>query len=174
MNTQFYQELELFLPTSSAEQRRKWSATIIEKDIDLKELSQLLKGEPKMATRFLWLLSELGTIHPNRLFVELPFLLEFCEPLNPVYKRPFASFWHITGVPEANEGQAIDLLFQWVLSTDTNVTIKSRSIWVLVKLLKKYPELKDELILCLKDQMDKYSKDFKKRVAKILLEIEAN
>ncbi len=171
MNAKFYKELELLLPTSSAEQRRKWSATIIEKDIDVKDLAPLLKGEQQVATRFLWLLSELGTIHPNKLLVELPFLLEFCEQLNPVYKTSFASFWHITGVPEANEGQAIDLLFQLLLSTDTNVTIKSRSIWVLVKLLKKYPELKEELVLCLNDQMDKYSKDYKKRVAKILLEI---
>ncbi|MCC6413382.1 MAG: hypothetical protein IT270_17100 [Saprospiraceae bacterium] len=172
MNTKFYKELELLLPTSSAEQRRQWSATIIENNIDVKELAQLLKGDPKIATRFFWLLSELGTIHPNRLLVELPFLLEFCEQLNPVYKTSFASFWHIAGVPEANEGQAIDLLFQWLISADTNVTIKSRSIWVLVKLTKKYPELKDELVLCLNDQLDKYTKDFKKRVGKILREIE--
>ena len=87
-------------------------------------------------------------------------------------KRPLPHFGSIVGVPPENEGRAIDLLFQWLLSADTNVTIKSRSLWVLLKLTKKYPELKNELKLCLQDQMDKYTNDFKKRATKILIEIE--
>ena len=172
LNTEFYKELEFFLPTSTAEKRKMWAATIVEKNIDIKDLSKLLKCEQKIASRFLWLLSEIGELNPNKLFIELPFLLDLCDRLNHTYKKSFATFWLIAGVPSENEGRAINLLFQWLLSADTNVTIKSRSLLVLFKFTKKYPELKNELKLCLKDQMDKHTNDFKKRATKILIEIE--
>jgi hypothetical protein len=170
--TEFYRHLEFSLPASTVEQRKKWAATIIEKDIAIKDLSGLMKGEQKIAIRFLWLLTEIGELNANRLFTELPFLLELCEDLNPVYKTSFAVFWLVAGVPPENEGKAIDLLFRWLLSADTNVTIKSRSLLVLFKLTEKYPELRNELKLCLKDQMDKHTNDFKKRADKLLLKME--
>jgi len=165
-------ELESSLPKSTVEKRKKWAATIIEKDMDIKDLSRLLTGEQKIATRYLWLLSEIGALNPDKLFNELPFLLDLCDRPGSTYQTSFALFWLIAGVPSENEGRAIDLLFQWVLSAETNVTIKSRSLLVLFKLTKKYPELKNELKLCLNDQMDKYTNDFKKRTTKILIEIE--
>ena len=171
-NTEFYKELESILPASNGDERKFWVTSIIEKDIDIKDLSGLLIGEYKVASRFLWLLSEIGISNPDKLFAALPFLLDFTDDLNPVYKTSFANFWLIAGIPPENEGKAIDLSFQWLLSNETNVTIKSRSVLVLFKLTKKYPELKDELRLCLIDQMDRYSNKFKKRAVKILRELE--
>lgn len=170
--SEFYRELETSLPTSTAEKRRIWATTIIEKNIDIKELSNLLKGEQKIAIRFLWLLSEIGTFNQSKLYDVLPYFLDLSVYLDPNYKSSFASFWHIVGVPPENEGIAIDLLFQLLLSHNTNVTIKSRALLVLFKLTKKYPELKNELKLSLEEQKDKYSKDFEKRVDKILFTIE--
>ncbi len=170
-NTEFYKELASLLPTSTTEKRKMWATTIIEEGITIKDLSELLTGEQKVATRFMWLLSEIGIINPHKLLKELPFLLDLCDTLNPIYKTSFASFWLIVGVPVENEGRAIDLLFQLLLSNDTNVTTKSRSFVVLFRLTKKYPEIKNELKLCLEDQMDKHTKDFKKRASKIILKI---
>ncbi len=171
-NTEFYRELESSLPASTGKQRKMWAATIVENNIAIKDLSKLLKCEQKIASRFLWLLSDIGILNPNKLLNELPFLLDLCEQLYPTYKTSFASFWLYAGVPPENEGRAIDLLFQWLLSADTNVTIKSRSLWVLVKLTKKYPELKNELKFCLEDQKDKHTNDFEKRANKILAALE--
>lgn len=171
--SEFYCELESSLQTSTFEIRRKWAAKIIEENIDIKALSGLLKSEQKTAIRFLWLLSDIGTINPEKLYTELPFLLDVCEDLNPAYKTSFASFWLITGVPPESEGKAIDLLFQFLLAAKTDITTKSRSMVVLFKLTGKYPELKNELILCLHEQKDKYSLDFKKRTSKILTQLES-
>lgn len=173
-NIEFYKELEFYLPTSTVEKRRIWAASIIENDIEIKNLSKLLECGHKVATRFLWLLAEIGQLNKNRLFIELPYLFELCDNLNPVYQQSFATFWLLTGVPPENEGKAIDLLFKLLLSNNTNVTIKSRAILVLFKLTEKYPELKNELRLCLAEQIDKHSNNFKKRVSKILAEIEQN
>lgn len=166
--SEFYNELKTSLPTSNLEQRKIWINRIVDEDIQLQELSDLLKCEPKIATRFLWFISEIGLINPTQLLKELPYLLEFSNQINPTYKPSLASYWRIAGVPVENEGQAIDLLFQWILSTEVNITLKSRAILVLFKLSKKYPEIKNELIVCLNDQMNKYSKDFRKRTMKVL------
>lgn len=170
--TEFYEELKSSLPASNMEIRKVWVLTILEQDVDLKDLSGLLLCDRKVATRFLWFLTEVGMADPKRLFSELPFLWEFCNQLNPAYKQSFVSFWRIAGIPPENEGEVIEYSFQWLQSTDTNVTIKSRAALLLLKLTKKYPELKNELKLCLEDQMKKYSRDFEKRVAKVLQELE--
>ncbi len=166
--TDFYKELAYSLPKSTSHTRKIWVNKIITEDIAIKDIANLLKCEQKTATRFQWLISEIGIANPNRLLAELPFLLPFFDQLNPIYKSSLASYWLIAGVPTENEGVAIDLLFQWLLSNHVNVTIKSRSIMVLFKLTKKYPELKNEFVLCLQNQQHKYSKDFEKRVSKIL------
>lgn len=168
----FLKELKTSLPKSSYEQRKMWAIYILEKNIDLKELTELLKCEKAIATKFLWLLSDIAILSPNRLLKELPYLLNSCSTVNQDYKTYFASYWLYVGVPSENEGEAIDLLFQFIVSPKTNVTVKSRSVLVLFNLTKKYPELKNELRYSLKEQLNKYSKDFDKRVVKILMLID--
>ena len=165
----FLEELKSSLHKSSYEQRKMWAIYILEKNIDLKELAELLKYEKEIATKFLWMLSDIGILSPNRLLSELPYLLTLCNTLNQDYKTYFASYWIYVGVPSENEGEAIDLLFQFIVSPKTNITVKSRSALVLFNLTKKHPELKNELRYSLKDQLNKYSKDFDKRIAKILM-----
>lgn len=168
----FYQDLESGLPASTEELRQSWAKTIVKEDVDLKQLAGLVYCEKKVATRFMWMLSGVGIMNPAKLHEALPFLLKEVEETNQTYLMSFANYWRIAGVPEESEGKAIDLCFEWLLSADITVTIKSRAVFVLFDLTKKYPELKDELRLCLIDQMDKYSKDFHKRAKKILLEME--
>ena len=172
IDSEFYNELESSLYSSTFDIRKNWVRKIIEENIPINEYSGILKSDRKTANRFLWLLSEIGLVNPDKLLTELPFLLDAFEHYNPIYKTSLASYWLIAGVPQENEGKAIDILFQFLMSGNTNVTIKARSMLVLFKLTKKYPELKNELTLCLKDQMDKYSIDFKKRVSKILIQLE--
>jgi hypothetical protein len=168
----FFKELKSLLPKSSFEQKKMWAIYILEKNIDLKELAELLKCEKAIATKFLWLLSDIAILSPNKLFKELPYLLNLCNTINQDYKTYFASYWLYVGIPAENEGEAIDLLFQFLVSTKTNITVKSRSVLVLFNLTKKYPELKNELRYSLEDQLNKHSKDFDKRVAKILVRID--
>lgn len=171
-SSEFFNQLEYALPKSNETQRRLWAKEIIENTIDLRELAKLLECGSKVATRFLWLLSDVGLADPKKLHAALPFLLKRCQVLKIDFSMSFASFWHYTGVPLKNEAEAIALLFEWLQSLTVNVTTKTRALWGLVKLCNKYPELKNELRFCLEDQMDKYSKDFKKRAQKNLLELE--
>lgn len=151
----------------TAQQRQDWVREIVKNNIPLKELAALLNEEHKTRIRFLWFLTELGSVDPSRLFKALPYLFEKCETLPPVYKQCFVSYWLIVGIPPSQEPEAINLCFEWLLSPKTNVTIKSRSAWLLQQLCEKHPDLKNELSLCITELLGKYTKDFDKRLLKI-------
>lgn len=169
MNSPFFNLLEKELALSDTNKRLEWVNYIISNNIPIKDLSSLLFKEKKVAIRFSWLLSELGTIAPNILLLELPSLLVLSKDVNQFnFTESFANYWNIVGVPIINEAEALEMLFTWLKSTSINVTIKSRCVLVLYNLTKKYPDLKNEFKLCLEDQIDKYSKDFEKRSLKIL------
>lgn len=171
IHAEFYTELETLLPTSNGQQRKAWANRIVDEKMDLIDLSRFVSYEPKIASRFLWLLSDVGMLHPTTLFNALPKLFEICSNAQSKYLSSFATFWKISGVPAEQEALAIDLLFQWIHSPDTTMTIKSRAIVVLFALTKKYPELKNEVKICLHDQLDKHSADFKKRTVKIIQQL---
>lgn len=171
-NIEFYKLLESSLPGSSADERKLWASLIIENDMDIKALSELLHCNKKIALRFAWLLTEIGILKPDKLLNVLPYLLKQKEQIDQFnFTASFATYWSIAGVPLENEAKAIDILFQWILSPDVNTTTKFRAIKVLLPLSKKYSELKNELSLCLNDQIDKHSKDFEKKVRKALDEL---
>ena len=178
MNTALYTNelisvLKVDLPTSTGEQRKKWAKEILLNKVSIMSLSQLVQEDKKVATRFLWLLSDIGEIEPDRLLIELPDLLNLCFQKNKnSFITSFATFWNISGVPKVNEAQAIDLLFTWVLSKETNVTTKSRSINVLLQLTKKYPELKNELKNALENQVNQYSINYRNKLLKVLNKLE--
>lgn len=170
--TVFYNKLNLELPNSSGEQRKEWALYIVTKRYELRELSNLLFSTRAVASRFLWLLSDVGELNSNTLLNELPFLLSIKDKINyDKTEASFANYWLIAGVPIENEGLIIDLLFSWLQSPNSNITTKSRALLVLFNLTNKYPDIKHELKICLEEQLDKNSESFNKRVNKILLHL---
>jgi len=168
----FYHKLEQSLPESTGEERKKWANEIIDLDLDIKTLSNLLFSDKRIAMRFSWLLSGIGHINPDKLLGELPFLFELSDRVKSInFKVSFATYWLICGIPLENEAVAIDHLLDWIQSPQINVTTKSRAVFALFNLSKKYPDLKNELKFCLEDQMDNHSEDFRKRAQKILLKL---
>jgi hypothetical protein len=143
LNIDFYKELGANLAHSNEAQRRFWAQKIVDESLSLKWLSKLLQEDKKTATRFLWLLSDVGVMAPSYLKAELSFLFHYCKTIDAAYLSSFASYWHYVGVPEQNEAEAIELLFKWILSPQSNSTLKSRSMWVLFKLCNKYPRFKE-------------------------------
>lgn len=165
----FYDFLHEVLPTSSSKDRKEWAITLTEHQFDVKDLVKLLYCEKKVATRFLWFLSELGELNPYKLTCILPYLLQNYpryKTINP--ESSLAYYWLLVGVPIENEAQVIGLLFSWIESPLYNVTTKSRSIQIMVRMIKKYPDLKHELNLHLEYLIDKHTPDFTKKVKKTL------
>ncbi len=169
----FLEELKTFLPNSSAQQRRNWASIIIEKNLSIRKLSDLLFLDYKIASRFLWLLTDIGEIDNQKLKDDLVFLFDRCIMLNHIKPEPsFANYWLVCGLPVEKEAEYIDYLFKWLSSSESNVTTKSRSLFVLFKLTEKYPDICNELKLVIHEQLDRNTVDFKKRARKILAQLD--
>lgn len=164
----FFKQLFENLSTASGPQLKAMANALVQADVNLIELFPLLKADKKTAHHFLWLISDIGLLDKTYLFGYLPELLQYIKTCNQTYHASMSNWWRIAGVPEENEGEAIDLMFQWVLSIEVNPTIKMRAFEVLARLCKKYPDIRNELVLCLREQEGKYTVDFKKRVGKLL------
>lgn len=167
----FLLHLSEVLKFSTGEQRRTWAETIVANQYPLHELVVLLKKDTRTAHHFLWLLSDVGIKEPNYLHAFLPWLLDHLKTLPDNYRMAMASYWHLVGVPEENEGEAIDCLFNWISSNKVNSSIKSRALWVLVKLAKKHPAIKTEVLVCLETLTDQHTPDFQKRIFKLQKEL---
>lgn len=169
--SQLYQTLLNALPTSMAVNRTQWAKVIAEQDIDLMELSQLLLEDKKVATRFLWLLSDIGELQPQKLAAILPHLFEIRKKVGVDMTHAFTRYWFLCGIPPENEGEAVDMLFDWLLSPKTGVSIKVYAMGDLVHLAEKYPDLKEEVKLAIEtmqgnstDAFDRCARKYLKRL----------
>lgn len=164
-----YNQLVNELRTSDANQRIAWAHHIIDVQISLLALSKILYEEERTARRFTWLLSDIGLVHPETLREAIPQLFRERKqvPL-PNFERAFCSYWRIAGIPEEQEGEAIDLLFGWLMDANVNVHVKNHALECLQKLAEKYPDLKHELELVLHEQLDKNTATFRKKAMKAL------
>ena len=137
--------------------------------MDLIQIALLLRGERKAAMRLLWLISDIGLYDASYLFKALPELFAYCKDLPDYYRESFASWWRIAGVPEESESDAIDHCFHMMKSVSTSPTNKLRAAEVLMKLTKKYPDLRPEVVLCIEANEDRYTADFRKRSRRLTI-----
>lgn len=167
-----YEQLESNLITSDAKERMTWAKQIVDTGIDLKALSiHFLNEEKKTALRFSWLLSDIGVVSKESLFAVLPYLFEQRDATSiSEFPYQFVKYWRICGVPDKNKGAAIDLMFQWLMEPKQSTHIKTICLTVLYDLTQEYPELKNELRLCIEEQKAT-SVSFKKTADKILANI---
>lgn len=165
----FYQTLYLNLPQSNQEQRENWAKTIVDQGISLHSLLPLLKEDYKISSRFSWLLSNIGIYHKPTLTSILPTLLELKEEVKAFnLEHNLIKYWNISGIPKHQEGIALDILFKHLISSKTQVSIKSQILPQLYQLSILYPEIKPEFILCLEEEKTKHTPSFHKKVATTL------
>lgn len=164
-----YHDLRLHLAGSTFANRRYWAGQIADNDIDLEALLPLLFADRKTAYRFSWLLSDIGEAAPEKLFKVLPYIFSKRHEVDvPEFEQQFVKYWRICGVPEEDKGISIDMMFRWLTDPATTVHIKTISLTMLYKLTKEYPELKNELRLCLETEAEHNSVSFKKKAKEIL------
>lgn len=155
-------------------ERTIWAKQIVDDGIDLKKLCDtFLYADKTTALRFSWLLSDIGNYNATTLHNILPYIFEKREQTKiKDFKYQFVKYWTIAGIPKENIDIAVNLLYNWLNSSHTNVSIKAHSMLNLYVLVKVYPDLKNELKTSIENQMDKTSISFKTKAAKILPHLE--
>lgn len=171
--TAFLEELKEVLPESTGAQRKGMAAQVVENGWEVRRFAPLLKCDYQIASRFLWLLSDIGEADPMRLKVDLANLFNLIADAGiKGWEASFANYFIICGVPEENEGVYLDRLFEWLNAPEMNVTTRSRAMIVLYELSQKYPEIRNELKSAILEQMVLNTQDFKKRAQRVLSKLD--
>lgn len=168
-HTDFYHELLLKLPTSTASQLRFWTQKIIQDQVAIDSLISLACKEKPVASRFLWLLGDMAETAPKVLFPCLHQLFQLKSKINGIdVNRSLAKYWQLCGIPEEHEAEAIDMLFDWLNDSTSNVSLKMHAAEALFNTSSTYPELRNELKASLEEQLHKNSKSFNTRAGNLL------
>lgn len=165
-----YKEIGDSLAAHDTEINRKHIAgRIVSEKIDLRGLLYILDTDRIAATHFTWLVGHLCELSPVTVFPAIKGFFRHREKTKiKNYDRSLAKMFMHCGIPEEIEGEATTLMFEWILAPDVIVSTKNYSVAALYNLTLKYPELKSELILTIRDQLDKNSVSFRQAAGKIL------
>jgi hypothetical protein len=167
------EQLATCLKEDLSERNEKgWCQYIIDNNIPLLPLAELILLEKKAAMHFSWLVGELCDKAPDKVFPAVSYFFSVKDKVQfQNYDRSIAKMLWLAGVPEEIEGEAIDTLFKWLMDPNVIVSTKAYALSAIAKLTTKYPELKNELLLVIEDQMEKSSAAFKARARMVMKSI---
>ena len=116
-----------------------------------------LNSEYRVTQRAAWPLSYVAIEHPKLIKPYLGKLIKkLDEPDNhPAIARNILRIFQEIEIPEKYEGALVDSCFRLLVSAESPIAIKSFAITVASFICKKYPELKNELLLHL-EHMQNY------------------
>ncbi|MBL4648543.1 MAG: hypothetical protein JKY03_02345 [Aureispira sp.] len=170
MHQQLLQNLTISLGKDrSSENRQMWTDYLIKEQVELIHLTELLDAEHPVGMRFTWLLGHILEENPEQIAPIVSYCFEHRNQWTfPGIKRTLAKMLWLAGVPEEIEGLVVDELFKWILDPKIKVAVKVYGIDALYNMVVKYPDLKEELLIVIDDQLDKNSVAFRARAKKVL------
>ncbi len=138
------------------------------------ELIKLFLGnEYRVTQRAAWIVSHCADENPWLIDPHIEsMLLNLQHTASDPVKRNTLRVLRYVDIPEDLMGLAAELCFKFLQSGKEPVAVKVHSMDILLNIVKKYPELKDELKFSIKDQMPFGSAGFKNRGGKILKALE--
>jgi hypothetical protein len=135
----------------------------------LKQLVDLtLAKDSKMNHQAAWLLTVCHDKDPQPLKPYIrKLILNLQKQTNVAVKRNSLRILQTANIPENLYGELADICFNY-LTSEEPVAVKTFSLTVLEKICEKEPELKNELIILIEDQLPYSNPAFVSRGSKIL------
>jgi hypothetical protein len=132
-----------------------------------------LNGPYRVTQRSAWPLSYCVQHHPDLIKPHLKRIVEFAKKTNvhDSVKRNTMRLLQFIEVPKSLQGAVADLCFSFLQDMKEAIAIRVFAMTVLTNLAKSHPELKNELIPILEDQMPFGSPGFVSRGTKALKEL---
>jgi hypothetical protein len=132
-----------------------------------------LNGEYQVTQRAGWPLSYISIAHPEMIRKHLKNLLVNIKKPNlhnAVVRNTFRLLQFVE-IPKSLQGIAVEVSFNYFNDIKQPVAIRCFSMTVLGNLCKEYPELKNELLICIEENLPHASAGFRARAKKVLTEI---
>lgn len=138
------------------------------------ELVQLsFSRELPVCWRAAWMVDHLAELHPH---LPLPYIDRFWQFMPEDHPhgvtRSILRMLSRYEIPEEYQGIATDLCLDWLVKESIPVAIKAFSMEIIHNIAKEYPELKEEFIAVMEDQIPYNSAGFKARAHHIIKAME--
>lgn len=148
----------------------KWA---LEKQSNFDALMQMfLSNTPVLTQRSAYALSKCFDINPNCIAPYVKQLIAFLkEETHIAVRRNVIRFFDSYTIPEDCEGELLDYCFLYLQNKKELPAVKAYALTISAKLCKKYPDLKNELILIVEDQLEYSSPSFRVRVRRVFGEL---
>ncbi len=132
-----------------------------------------LNGPYRVTQRSAWPLSYCVQHHPDLIKPHLKRVLQFAKQagVHDSVKRNTVRLLQFIEVPKSFQGEVADLCFSFLQNTKEAIAIRVFAMTILTNLAKSLPELKNELIPIIEDQMPYGSPGFISRGAKALKQL---
>jgi hypothetical protein len=136
-------------------------------------VSVFLNGSYRITQRSAWPLSYCFENHPELIKPHLKKILQFTKKpgIHDAVKRNTVRLLQFIDVPKSAQGLVADLCFTFLQDTKEPIAVRVFAMTVLVNLSKTLPELKNELIPIIEDEMPYGSPAFISRGRKALKEL---
>lgn len=123
----------------------------------------------RLSQRAAWPVGIIGESHPEWMIPFMEQMIAYLKtPKHNAVVRNTVRLWQNMEIPEVWHGEIFELCFGFVTTPTTPIAIKAFSMTVCENISKNYPELKEELILAIEDQMEFGSSGVKNRGQKLL------
>ena len=150
-----------------AEKLSAWIDTSSEKFAELMDL--FLNDEPMITQRASWVLSHCADQHPELIVPWIgPMVENLHNDINDAVKRNTVRVLQFVEIPEDEMGELADVCFNFLASAREPIAVKVFSMTILFNLTRQIPELKNELLPLIEDQMPYGSAGFQSRGRKII------
>jgi hypothetical protein len=133
-------------------------------------MSLLIANEPEVSRRAAWLASEVAIINPGLVlpYANLISLKLDTQFTDPAIIRNVLRLLQNIRVPRSAHGGLMNKCFELITSPVMAPGIKANALSVLDQLADAHPEIRNELNIIIKDQLDNESPAFRSRAFKIL------
>lgn len=142
---------------------------------DKKRLAKLidifLHDEPELTRRISWILCYVNDEYPENIHPYLEKMVaKMSEPgMHVAVKRHVVSILQTQQIPESLQGEVMTICFDLLSDPQETVAVRCCSMSVLDNLSKEYPEIRQELITIIQDQLEQETTPgFRSRAKKIL------
>ncbi len=122
--------------------------------------------------RAAWVMDHLSELHPTLPENHIDQLWKNIPDQADGVKRSILRMLCRYEIPKEQQGVATDLCLDWLVKESVPVAIKVYCMEILLNITREYPDLKEEFIAILEDQMPHNSAGFKARAVKIIKTME--
>ena len=167
-------ELEKLLnPFPVKEEAILVAQSIAENPIYLKDLWKICISNAKHSWRATWILDKVYTIAPDLVRLYIPQMIELIPNLKNESKlRQYLKLISLEPLSKNISGDFINCCFDLLISRTTAIAIKVYAMQILYHFSLQEPDLQNELVLTIQEQMENGSAGYCSRARKIVKKLD--